>query len=112
MIRSSYGWALAALVVLGGLIASDVALAAENEVVAYRLAKERAMHLDDEKTARHYEASLKKLGCNVRVAGHAGHFDLVYSCPTWRKTAFETHSLAHGWQGWLKSMGFETKHQH
>lgn len=110
MNRRCFGLMVA--VAAGSFTTGSLALADQNEVVAYRLGNRRAMHLDDKKTAQQYEASLKKLGCAVRVDWHAGHFDLVYSCPDWRESAFETHSAAHRWEAWLKSLGFETKHKH
>ena len=82
------------------------------EVVKFRLPKEKTVHLKDESTAKSYAQSLKKLGCDHRLDGHAGHFDLTMNCPKWRDAEFPDHSAAHKWQDWLKSLGFETKHEH
>ena len=67
---------------------------------------------DDAATAKSYAQSLKKLGCDHRLDGHAGHFDLTMNCPKWRDAEFPDHGAAHKWQDWLKSLGFETKHEH
>ncbi len=91
-----------------GCVAPDAAYAAEKAVVQYRLTKQRTMHLDDEKTARSYDRSLKRLGCESKLGGHGGHFDLTYRCPKWRAAEFDGHDAAHQWQNWLKTSGFDT----
>jgi len=68
--------------------------------------------LQDEKSAQNYVQSLKTLGCEAKVSGHAGHFDLSYQCSQWREASFDSHAKAHQWEGFLKSLGFETSHQH
>ncbi len=98
-------------VFLGG-VAADAAYAAEKVVVQYRLTKQKTTHLDDEKTARSYDQSLKNLGCESKLGGHGGHFDLTYRCPKWRQAEFDGHDAAHQWQKWLKKLGFETAHKH
>ena len=106
--------------VLVGLVAAaflssvkaNTASAAEKTSIQYRLAKSKTIHLDDEKTAKSYVQSLKKLGCESKLGSHAGHYDLTYQCPKWRKAEFDGHDAAHKWQKWLKSLGFETKHAH
>lgn len=95
-----------------GSVAADVACAAEKVVVKYRLAKQNTIHLDDEKTAKGYDQSLKNLGCQSKLSGHGGHFDLTYHCPEWRVAEFDGHDAAHQWQDWLKRLGFETAHKH
>ena len=104
---------LAAVIIafLGG-VAVNAASAAEKAVVKYRLVQQKTIHLDDEKTARSYEQSLKKLGCESKLGSHGGHFDLTFRCPKWRQAAFDGHDEAHKWQNWLKSLGFETAHAH
>lgn len=86
--------------------------AAEKAVVQYRLTKQKSMHLDSEKEAKSIQQSLKNLGCETKLGGHAGHFDLTYHCPKWRSAAFDGHDAAHKWQNWLKTLGFETGHKH
>jgi hypothetical protein len=93
-------------------VASRAASAAEKAVIQYRLEKQKTMHLDDEKTAKSHDQSLRKLGCESKLGGHSGHFDLTYRCPKWREAAFDGHDEAHRWQKWLKSLGFETAHAH
>lgn len=69
------------------------------------------MHLD-EKTAKSYDQSLKNLGCESKLGGDGGHFDVTYRCPQWRAKEFDGHEAAHKWEKWLKSLGFETGHAH
>ena len=45
------------------------------------------IHLDTEKDAKAYHKTLKDLGCQSKVHGHDGHFDLTFSCPKWREMA-------------------------
>ena len=88
-------------------------VAAEHkEVVAYRLVQAKTMHLDDEASAQQYRQTLLNLGCEARLSGHAGHFDLVYRCPKWESAQFASHQSAHKWERWLKSLGFEVVHRH
>jgi hypothetical protein len=94
------------------LLAVRPAHAADKPEVQYRLTSQRTLHLDDQATAKKYESSLQNLGCEARVGGHAGHFDLTYRCPKWRTAQFDNEDAAHQWQNWLKSLGFETAHQH
>ena len=89
------------------------ATAAEHkETVAYRLVNARTMHIDDDKTAQQYHKTLLNLGCESRLEGHAGHFDLTYRCPQWESAQFVNHQSAHKWERWLKSLGFEVSHRH
>jgi hypothetical protein len=86
---------LAAVVsVFLGSVAADAANAAGKAVVQYRLTKQKTMHLDDEKTARSYDQSLKSLGCESKLSSHGGHFDLTYRCPKWRAAEFDGHDAA------------------
>jgi hypothetical protein len=95
-----------------GSVGADAVSAAQKAVVQYRLTKQKTIHLDDEKTARSYDQSLKKLGCESKLGSHGGHFDLTYRCTKWRQAQFDGHDAAHKWQKWLKSLGFETGHEH
>jgi len=103
-----------AAVALGflGSVAAHAASAPDKAVLRYRLAEQKTIHLDDEKKAKSYDQSLKKLGCESKLGGHGGHFDLTYRCPKWREVAFGGHDEAHRCQKWLQSLGFETGHAH
>ena len=104
---------LAAVVsVFVGSAAADAAYSTEKTVVQYRLVKQKTIHLDGEKTAKSYHQSLENLGCESKLGGHGGHFDLTYRCPKWRAAEFDGHAAAHQWQNWLKKLGFETAHKH
>ena len=93
-------------------VSTRMSHAAEKASIQYRLTQARTVHLDDEKLAKSYEQSLKKFGCEVKLGGHQGHFDLTYRCPKWRGAEFDGHDAAHQWQNWLKKLGFETAHKH
>lgn len=95
-----------------GSVAADAANAADKAVIRYRLTEQKTIHLDDEKKAKSYDQSLEKLGCESKLGGHGGHFDLTYRCAKWRETAFDGHDEAHRCQKWLQSLGFETDHAH
>jgi hypothetical protein len=82
------------------------------EVIQFRLVEPRTVHLDDENSARSYDKSLKDLGCESRLDGHSGHFDLTYRCPQWRQLELADHASADKWQEWLRSLGFEVGHSH
>jgi hypothetical protein len=82
------------------------------ETVHYRLAKARTIELKDQATADAFTRSLKQLGCEHRLDGHEGHFHLTFRCPSWRQTQFADHDMAHRWQDWLHSLGFEVNHDH
>lgn len=91
---------------------SGVSFAGGREVLQYRLAKPKAVHLKDQATAKSYESSLKSLGVSSKLHGHDGHFDLSIHCPQWQEAEFKTHAEVDKWSKWLASLGFETKHQH
>lgn len=86
--------------------------AAEKELVDYRLPKWKRKHMHDTKKADMLVETLKKLGCEVKKHAHGNHFDVAYRCPEWRRITLDSHSTAHRWESWLKSVGFETRHQH
>ncbi len=88
------------------------ASAAGKPLVKYRLTVKKTIHLGDRAAAEGCEKSLKNLGCDVQLHAHGGHFDLTYHCPQWRQAEFDSEAAAHKWQNWLKSLGFETAHQH
>jgi hypothetical protein len=99
-------------VTLAGVVTAHNAHAAHKEVVTYRLVKQKTIHLDDMKAAQGYHKTLSDLGCESKLNGHTGHFDLTYRCPNWREVELDNHDSAHKWEKWLKSLGFETGHNH
>ena len=103
---------LCGVVVWSLLAVGSLQAATPQEVLSYRLPKQRTAHLKDERAASSYRTSLEKLGCQVKVHGHAGHYDVSYHCPSWRQAEFDSHDAAHKWQKWLDSLGFETRHSH
>lgn len=103
---------LFAVVVTAPLVLLCSGIVSAGEVVKFRMATEKTMHLQDEATAKSYGNSLNKLGSDYWIERHAGHVDLTVHCPTWRKAEFTDHSTATKWQEWLSALGFETRHQH
>ena len=97
-------------VVINGVIGLTSVDAAE--LLKFRLAKAKSVHLKDEATAKSYEKSLKSLGVSSKLHGHDGHFDLSFHCPQWLEAEFKSHAEVDKWGKWLSSLGFETKHQH
>lgn len=82
------------------------------ESVAFRLSATKSAHFDRATEAESIADTLKMLGCEVKRGKHGGHYDVSYGCPQWRTIGLEGHEDAHQWQKWLKSKGFETKHEH
>lgn len=101
-----------AVAIVSTLAGASVAVSEERTEIAYRLTTVKTMHLDDENVARQYEKTFRDLGCEAKLNGHDGHFDLAYRCSQWRKAAFADHASAHKWQDWLAALGFEVQHQH
>ena len=104
--------AVVALGYFGSSVAAHAASASDKAVIRYRLTEQKTIHLNDEKKAKSYDQSLKKLGCESKLGNHGGHFDLTYRCANWREKAFDGHDEAHRCQKWLESLGFETAHSH
>lgn len=111
-IRSRQAWVRVATfaALAGGALTVNSAQA--EEVLKFRLAKAKAVHLKDETTAKSYDKSLKSLGVNSKLQGHDGHYDLNIACPDWKSAEFKSHAEVDKWGKWLSSLGFETKHQH
>ncbi|WP_139228645.1 hypothetical protein [Planctomicrobium piriforme] len=82
------------------------------ETLAYRLPQWKEMHFDDAQKAEQHLQAVQKLGCEVRKDSHAGHTDVVYRCPDWKSINVANHDLAHQWEGWMKTMGFDYSHGH
>lgn len=101
-------FALAAIIGLSTSVFAEPAN--QQSTIAYRLAKAKTMHFEDQATADKHFQVVQKLGCVVSQDAHGGHIDVRYSCPDWKSLTVESHSLAHQWQEWLKKSGFETLH--
>ena len=101
--------AAAAVIAVGS---GEPAMAAEREIVGYRLQDWTTAEFEDSGKAETHYKTLKKLGCEVKQERHDGHIDVIYRCPDWREIALKSHSDAHKWEDWLKDCGFETRHKH
>ena len=88
------------------------ALAAKKWTVDFRLVQWKHTHVNNAKVANQRAKTLKSLGCEVQVKPHSGHIDVIYRQAKWRTLSFNTDEEAHKWQNWLKSLGFETRHEH
>jgi hypothetical protein len=102
---------LATTVLVFGLQVTT-AHAAGQEVVQFRLTNWKTAHFDDAKKAQTQSATLKQIGCEVKLHAHGSHHDLSYRRAQWRSISLKSHSQAHQWERWLKSNGFETAHNH
>lgn len=81
-------------------------------VIAHRLDKWRTEHFDDQAKAQKHADTLKKLGAEVRTDQHDGHIDVAYRLRGWRPLRVESDAIAHQWEDWLRTSGFETLHGH
>jgi hypothetical protein len=100
-------------VALAVLSLPAVSQADETFEVTYRLASWKTKHFETEADARKDAGFLQqKLGCEVRLDSHDGHFDVAYRCPQWKSLKFPSHDATHEWEKWLKQRGFETHHEH
>ncbi|MCS7466350.1 hypothetical protein NZK35_06630 [Stieleria sp. ICT_E10.1] len=103
---------LVASVAMGSmLVQATEPNAAAQELVEYRLEKWKTTHAEGDQSKKLAE-TLTKLRCEVKVDSHGGHTDVNYRCPKWQQLALKSHKEAHQWEGWLKKLGFETKHAH
>ena len=82
------------------------------EVVQYRLADWRTRHVHQPAEVGQLTTLYRTLGCELEQATHDGHTDLRYRCPQWMEIELPTHEVAHKWQQFLNTAGFETKHEH
>ncbi len=102
-------WGLAvATVTLFATVGLKPALADNEIVVSFRLAKWKSSHFDDAKTATSHQDTLRRIGCEVKQDAHKGHIDVSYRSPKWRQLSFKTDGEAHEWAHWLEENGFET----
>ncbi len=93
-------------------LVSNSAQAADEFLVDFRLGRWKTRHVDSAQKAAEQEKVLKELGCEVKVRAHAGHHDVSYRCPQWRRLAARSDTDAHRWEEWLKARGFEARHAH
>lgn len=112
MLRSSKTFLSLFLAMVSLVAVSETASAAEQEAVDYRLTAWKKKHFHDAEKASDQATLLKKLGCEVEQDNHGGHIDVSYRCQNWRRMTLKSHSEAHRWEAWLKSVGFETNHVH
>lgn len=80
--------------------------------VAYYLPETVSAHLHNPQEAQQVIEILNMLGCDVRSFNHEGHLDINVECPEWITLGVATEEVAHEWQAWLDSNGFETRHTH
>jgi hypothetical protein len=80
--------------------------------VSYHLPQPVSAHLHDPVEAQQVIEILKMLGCEVQSFDHDGHLDINVQCGEWLTLGVATEEVAHEWQAWLKSNGFETQHTH
>jgi len=92
------------------LASANIATATES--IAYRLPEWKEMHFDDARKAEQHLAAVKKLGCETQLNSHNGHTDVVYRAVRWQSMEVANDKLAHQWQDWMNSSGFETLHGH
>ncbi len=82
------------------------------ESIAFRLKEWKSMHVDSIEEAEQLVRTLKKLGCETKVAQHSGHTDVTFRSVRWTDISMETHEAADRWEQWLTSNGFQTLHGH
>ncbi len=107
------GYVLIMLAVLAfGFTGANKAAAADAHLVDYRAPNWVTSHFHDSKKAEALKATVKKLGCEVKMDSHGNHIDLSFRCPKWRRISLTDHDKAHQWENWLKANRFETRHAH
>jgi hypothetical protein len=91
---------------------TDPAFTSGPEVIEFRLVEWKNIHGNGSPQEAALIATLKKMGCDVKQDQHNGHSDISYRSPVWRDLHFADHKAVEQWESWLKSNGFETKHEH
>jgi hypothetical protein len=81
------------------------------EVVKFRLTEWKSLHGEGTPGEQTFIDTLKKVGCDVRVAEHKGHSDIRFRAPMWRDIHVADHAAANQWTEWFKANGFETSHE-
>lgn len=94
------------------LTTTDPIFKTGTETVDFRLSKWKRIHGNGSASETEMVANLKKIGVEVVVEDHGNHDDISFRAPTWRTIYVANHTQAEQWMGWLKQVGFETRHQH
>ncbi len=82
------------------------------EVVQYRAVEAKTLHVHQPAEAAEALAIFQALGCEAKQVSHGNHKDLQVSCAEWREIVLPNHEAASSWETYLKTRGFETKHEH
>lgn len=82
------------------------------EFIAYQMATWKEVHFDDARKAEQHLKTVKMLGCEARLDSHGGHTDVVYRSTRWQSMELPNAKVAHQWEDWMKSAGFDTVHGH
>ncbi|MCO6042728.1 hypothetical protein NG895_02300 [Aeoliella sp. ICT_H6.2] len=82
------------------------------EVVLVRTPDWVSQHVQDRDTASDLVVIAEALRCEVQQGEHADHVDVRFRCPEWTAVEFPSHEAATSWMKWLKSSGFEVRHEH
>ena len=85
---------------------------ASQEILTYSLPNWQTTHTRDRTEATELQAVLKGLGCDVRTEAHDNHDDIIFRCPRPMHIELPSHQVAAGWEDWLRSTGFRTRHVH
>ena len=91
---------------------TDPAFAAGSEAIEFRMVEWKTFHSKGLPEEAKLVETLKKIGCEVRIATHDGHTDVSFRAPTWRDIHVADHAAAEQWMTWLKQNAFEAKHEH
>ncbi|GAB5406722.1 MAG: hypothetical protein Aurels2KO_49530 [Aureliella sp.] len=82
------------------------------EVVQYRAVETKTLHVHQPAEAAEALAIFRALGCEAKQVSHGNHKDLQVTCKQWREIVLPNHETAGSWETYLKTRGFETKHEH
>jgi len=82
-----------------------------HEGVAYRMGDWRTIRVPDADVGE-FVAIAKALGCEVRQESREGVSDVSIRCVGWNHAEFASHADAVNWERWLKTTGFEARHEH
>jgi len=106
-------WLLASLVLaVAAIVTQSNVHAAKKYYVDFRSVQWKTAHYNNPQVAEERFKTLQSLQCDVQKFAHNGHTDVKYRQAKWRVLSFDTDEEAHKWQHWLKTMGFETRHEH
>lgn len=76
--------------------------------VAFRLAEWKRLQFDLPADAQQQLETLKQLGCEAMLEQQQGRIDVRFRAVRWTKVTVDNYELAHEWEKWLKTSGFET----